>query len=262
MDQSSSHELYDVSTKEYGATDVRLTPFYAEPDQAVYRVDRSNGPAWVLRHFSSERPYRDVEGDTQVLDFVRHLLVEQLVRTLDGRGSSNTRERGVIVTEFEAGPLAAPSLPVLRRIGATLGAVHQLEPTRAFGVLRRAASLPSEDLSLATRYLSEIVDDVPASQRAAYDLLEQGVATTSNCEDLPITVVHSDCHLVAQLADAVRFRPLVVAARAFQESIKNKAPQSAVGWWSRYSEAETVARRAAEYATEAPRRITQELSDG
>ena len=315
MPEMTTRALLDVLALSYGGRGIALTPFYAEPDHAVYRVDRTNGAPWVVRHFSSTRRYSDVEGDADVLDHVRHLRVEQIVHTKAGNGAARADGRGVIVTELEEGPLASPSPQTLLEVGATLGALHRLQPARTPGVTRRAGSLPREDLALGRRYLSDIAEDVPDDQRDAYWRLDRDLASTSDCADLPHTLVHSDCHLgnviqtargavlidwqnagqgpaiaslgwllysaaiqspagpveefdplrvdavlqgycqhrtphpdeLARLADAMRFRPLVIAARAFRESIKTKTPAAATGWWSRYAKAEAVAHRANEY---------------
>lgn len=306
--------LLEVLAEEYGAKHVRLTPFFAAPDHAIYRVDRADGAAWVLRHLSIKHP--DVEGDAEILRIVRHLPVEQLVETRDGRGTTRAAGRSVIVTRLEAGPPATPSPTILRQVGATLGAVHQLQPQE---ITRWADSLPREDLSLARRYLADIADDVPADQRGPYERLQRDLAATNDCEDLPHTLVHSDCHLanvidaprgavlidwqgagqgpalaslgwflysaavqspegpatafeparvaavlsgygqyrtltqaeLLRLADAIRFRPLVIATREFRQSIKARTPATAIGWWSRYTEAEAVAQRALRYYEDA-----------
>lgn len=52
------------------------------------------------------------------------------------------------------------------------------------------------------------------------------------------------------LADAIRFRPLVIATRAFHHSIKTTSPTSTQGWWTRYTEAETVAHSAFQFCTQ------------
>jgi Ser/Thr protein kinase RdoA (MazF antagonist) len=298
--------LRDLLATEYAAVGVRVSPLTPEPDGKLYRVDRVAGPPLVVRHFPADRRFADVEGDAEVLRLVRPMLVEQLVETGDGRAAARADGRGVIVTEFEMGPRATASPAVLEQLGATLGALPES------GITRRAGALPREDLALARRFLAEIADDVPADQRDIYDRLDRDVRATNDCEDLPRTLVHSDCHLanaihtdrgavlldwegtgqgpaiaalgwllysavvqspegpaepfdprrvaavltgycrhrtlsdseLHRFADAIRFRPLVVAVREFHHSVVNKTPGSAFGWWSRYTEAETVADQA------------------
>jgi hypothetical protein len=49
---------------------------------------------------------------------------------------------------------------------------------------------------------------------------------------------------VERLADAVRFRPLVVAAREFATALERDEAAEVTAWWNRYVEAEAVAARA------------------
>jgi Ser/Thr protein kinase RdoA (MazF antagonist) len=46
------------------------------------------------------------------------------------------------------------------------------------------------------------------------------------------------------LADAVRFRPLVIAARELARAAREGRIDAAEGWWSRYAAADTIGRRA------------------
>ncbi len=295
--------LRGVLEADYGAVVARVSRL----NGALYRVDRSDGSPWVVRHFPALRPFADVEGDAEVLRLVRPLLVEQLVETRDGRAATEVDGRGVIVTKFEMGTRATAAPAVLRQLGATLGALREPQ-----SITRRAGALPREDLALAGQFLADIADDVPADQRDLYERLDRDVRATSACEDLPHTLVHSDCHLanviqtdrgavlidwegagqgpavaalgwllysatvqspegptepfdprrvdavltgyrqhrtlseaeLLRLADAIRFRPLVIATREFHRSVVNKTPGSVFGWWSRYTEAERVADRA------------------
>jgi Ser/Thr protein kinase RdoA (MazF antagonist) len=53
----------------------------------------------------------------------------------------------------------------------------------------------------------------------------------------------SDAEL-SHLADAVRFRPLVIAARELARAAREGRVDAADGWWSRYAEADAIGRRA------------------
>src|SRR5215813_4857719 len=100
---NSNTALLQLLAEEYAAAGVRLSPLDSDPDGVRYRVDRTNGGPWVLRHFPVRRSFVDVEGDAEVLRLVRPLLAEQLVETRDGRAATQADGRGVIVTEFEMG---------------------------------------------------------------------------------------------------------------------------------------------------------------
>jgi Ser/Thr protein kinase RdoA (MazF antagonist) len=182
--------LLRALVSEFGAGDPRLVPIDVHPVRSIYRVDHHGG-AWVARIYPPERPRDRVDGDAHVLRAIRQLAVEQLVETVDGRGSIHIGARGVVVTQFVEGCVARAQHAVLRRVGATLGALHAL----GTDLDRRAGSLPREDLDLAQWCLQDVADDMPGVLRAPFEQLQQAVATTDDCESLPAGLVHSDCHL-------------------------------------------------------------------
>jgi Ser/Thr protein kinase RdoA (MazF antagonist) len=321
----TTRALLDHLTRAYGSRHARLTLLHSASDKGIYRVDRDDGPSWVLRQFPAARLFEHVEADAAILRHVRHLPVEQVVDDVDGRGATQVDGRGVIVTRFIEGTSASPTPDLLRAVGAVVGSIHATQhvPGDDAHLARRAGALPREDLALARTWLDDVRDHVPDAQRAAFEQLCADVDATDDCEELPSCLVHSDCHLgnvidshqgpvlfdwegagqgpavaafgwllytaavqapdgppepareqeqqpfdaarvdavvagytqhakltddeLGHLADAVRFRPLVISVRAFRDSVKEGRPAAAHGWWSRYPEAERVASRVAEW---------------
>lgn len=77
-------------------------------------------------------------------------------------------------------------------------------------------------------------DDPPALDLGRVEPIVEGF-----CRHGIVTVAELD-----HLADAVRFRPLVIAARELAQGIGEERPRTAHGWWSRYPDAEAIAGRA------------------
>src|ERR1700743_2468933 len=94
-----------------------------ELDRGVYRVDRSDGPAWVGRVFGAQRPAEQVDGDATILRALQRAgfpaercAGPEPVSTVDGRT--------VLVTEFVTGTRAAPRARTFAVLGALLGRLH------------------------------------------------------------------------------------------------------------------------------------------
>ena len=194
MVNSDAGELRTAIARYYGAYPNRLVAITEHEDKAVFRVGHA-GPDWLMRWFPVSRPQERVDGDAEVLRTLRHLPVERLVETVDGRGSVVIGGRGVIMTEFLVGARATNSPSVLETVAATLGEVATTTVDRGSMVARRAGSLPAEDLASARRWLDDIADQVPPELGAVFARLSGGVAGTCDCELAPTGLVHPDCHL-------------------------------------------------------------------
>jgi len=69
----------------------------AELDRDVFRVERRDGPAWVVRVFAPERPVHAVEGDAAIL---RNLASAGFPAECCATDVSTLDGRGVLITDF------------------------------------------------------------------------------------------------------------------------------------------------------------------
>ena len=156
----------------------------------------------VVRWFPPGRPLERVAGDAEVLRAVRHLDVEQLVETVDGRVFTECGGRGMIVTRFIDGASSPRDRASLRRVAATLATTGQVEVAAGSRVARRAGSLPAEDLAAARQWLDEVAGDVPPDIRAMFSRLRHDVEKTSESRRRPsglyIPIVMSPTSLAHQ----------------------------------------------------------------
>jgi Ser/Thr protein kinase RdoA (MazF antagonist) len=333
--------LTNLVERRYGAHNAKVVPIaeYGEGEGGVYRVERRDGPPWVLRLFARDRPLERVRGDAAILEYVGHhgVPAERLIPARDGSGSTELNGQGVIVTSFVVGSRPDRGSATLRRLGEALGQLHALPSPAGDPFLgRRAGSLPVEDPHAGSANLVRVAGGVPPERHTELEALQAALDSTDDCETLPAALTHSDCHLdnailtqdgqtilidwvgsgqgprlaalgvllyscavrapgdalnspwaafwrehgtapsgirrredsvptqdavevviegyrrhivltsaeLERLPDAVRFRPLVIAAREFAKSIECGKPSDPTGWWTRYAEAETVAAHA------------------
>ena len=187
-------DLVDVLAVEYGAHSTKLIPIFEGRDKDVYRVEHS-GPSWVARCYSTARPLERVEGDAEFLRAVRHLRVEQLVDTVDGRGVSQVDGGAVMVTGFVVGSPAPRHPTALREVAATLAAVGTVEAGLGSRTARRAGSLPAEDLAAARGWLHDVATDIPSTLVEQFNRLARDLAGTVDCETARTGLVHPDCHV-------------------------------------------------------------------
>lgn len=165
--------------------------------KSVFRADRSDGAAWVVRVFPRARPMARVEGDVAILSFLeRHRFPgERLV----GNGASVLDGQGVIVTEAISGPAPTPGLDTLRSTADLLGRLHALEPGGSiareggsFGHDTAREGCPSQDLVAARLFLAEVAPRVSEAGRPTFERLLERINAADAGEGLPDVLLHSD----------------------------------------------------------------------
>jgi Ser/Thr protein kinase RdoA (MazF antagonist) len=165
----------------------------AELDRDVFRVDRRDGPAWVVRVFPRQRPIEAVEGDAAILNKLAEagFPAERCaapVSTLD--------DRGVLVTQFVEG--IPPDRPgrTFAILGALLGRLHARPATsaRPGGAWHHLVptGVPADEIDAALSLLQEVRDRAADADREHYDLLLDAVAGLDDAADLPHGFVHPD----------------------------------------------------------------------
>src|SRR5271165_119551 len=182
-----------------------------ELDLGVFKVDRTDGPAWVARVFPGVRQAGAAAGDAAVLDFLatsgfpaERTAAPNPVSVLDGQD--------VLVTGYvEAVPRSGRSEAVRRlggfvRLGGMLAALHRLPGareavTRAGGAWHHLADgAPGAEIAAAAALLAAAGERVTAGERPAYEQLRAEVADFDGAEGLPEALVHPDFVLANAIA--------------------------------------------------------------
>jgi Ser/Thr protein kinase RdoA (MazF antagonist) len=166
-----------------------------EMDLGVIRVDRHDGPSWVVRIFPKTRPLEDVRRDSDVLERLERggfpaerNAAPGAVTTHDGQG--------VLVTQFIPGDRPKPGGRTFAYLGSLLGALHdrageELAPGGGWHHLVSTGT-PSDEVRALQALLEAHASSVAAADKAAFKALSVEVSKIDLCEDLPHCFVHPD----------------------------------------------------------------------
>lgn len=179
----------------------------AELDRDVFRVERRDGPAWVVRVFPPERPVHAVEGHAEILrnlesaGFPAERCAAELVAAAPGKRPTATEVstldgRGVLVTDFVDG--TRPDRPgrTFAILGALLGRLHaqpavQARPGGAWHHLA-PVGVPADEIDAALTLLQSVHAGTSGSDSERCELLLDAVARLDDAADLPHAFVHPD----------------------------------------------------------------------
>ena len=202
--------------RHYATQVLKLHPL-AQGWKAVYRVERADGPDWVVRAFpppDDDSPPVSVTGLAAMLLWLEQQAypAERVVKSADQASVTQHGDWQVLITTFlqgiqqhwspasgafQACGQVADAVPVAygtdvyQALGAALGRLHTYQ---AEATLPPAGMLPSRELRWVAGLLAD-VQGVPPHLQAQYEHLVATVQATSYGEDLPFTVIHNDPNL-------------------------------------------------------------------
>lgn len=166
-------------------------------DVGVMRVERADGPAWVARVFSAQRPAQATAGDAAVLRYLagRDFPAERLAAK---KPVSTMHGQQVLVTQFVPSLKRRLEPDVYELLGRLLGRLHALSlPTGA--AARPAGSLHHfaeggrrNELDEAARWLEEMEERVAPADRGRLDQLREALAGADDGTGLPESLIHPD----------------------------------------------------------------------
>jgi Ser/Thr protein kinase RdoA (MazF antagonist) len=188
-------------------------------DLGVYRVNRSDGPAWVARVFPAARSHDAAAGDAEILDLLAgHGFAAE--RPAGPEPLSAVDGQAVLVTEH------VPAVPPgerreairasggLRRLGEMLGELQAIMPDGALarpggGWHHLVDGGPRDEITAAQALLDDCGDRVEAPDLRHYDTLRGELAGLDGGDGLPEAAVHPDFVLANVIASPERGMVLV-----------------------------------------------------
>jgi len=169
-----------------------------ELDVGVYRVERRDGPDWVVRVFPASRPVEAADGDGAILRFLADhgFPAEQCAAT-----PAVTVHEGqpVLVTEFVAGTRPHPGEQAFFQLGDLLGRLHTLPPgpplaQRDGGGWHHLVPSggPRAEIDAAAGLIETLGPDLPAGQRDQHAGLLAELQVAEDGHGLPEALLHPD----------------------------------------------------------------------
>ncbi len=192
--------LTNLVERYYGAEGTVLQPLASDTGKHIYRVDRANGPRWVLRAYEAASGASAAQALAATLHFLEEQLypAERLVCSVDN-ASIVMADDGchLLMTTFLEGKATDYSPATLRLLGARLGQLHALplaaenSPMLPFPL---AEMRPATEVPWALEQLASVASQAPRHLQVWYETLIEALQSIDPCEDLPRVFIHNDCH--------------------------------------------------------------------
>jgi Ser/Thr protein kinase RdoA (MazF antagonist) len=186
--------LVSVIQQTYQLQHIDIYPLQNNTGKYIYCVEQKNDQRWILR---LSLKHDQLQTLANVLFFLeqQHYPAERILPTHEQTTIGKAGDWSLLLTTFVAGPKLHDDPEAFQLLGSLVGHLHSLriEQTTGFS-LPRAGMLPARELAFAQRQLRAIEGLVPAQHRARYAMLMQAVTTINHCTDLPVVLLHNDCH--------------------------------------------------------------------
>ncbi|GHO79028.1 hypothetical protein KSD_67990 [Ktedonobacter sp. SOSP1-85] len=160
----------------------------------IYQVGLTDGTGWILRL----APAHDqaMLGELgQLLRFFEEVSypAERVIPTTEGVMFITVGDRTLCMTTYLTGTPLDYSPTSFALLGTALGRLHALKPALTY-TPPKAGMLPAGELAFARQQLTSIEHAVPHDALTQYQWLDTALASITYGSDLPVTLIHNDCH--------------------------------------------------------------------
>lgn len=160
----------------------------------IYRVGLTDGTHWILRL----TPTYDQAILTELGKILRffeevNYSAERVIPTAEGAMLASVGNYTLLMTTYLKGTPLAYSPTFFKLLGAALGRLHALKPALTY-TPPKAGMLPAGELAFARQQLASIEQAVPDYALTQYQWLGTALASITYGSDLPVTLIHNDCH--------------------------------------------------------------------
>lgn len=160
----------------------------------IYHVGLTDGTDGILRL----APAHDqaMLGELgQLLRFFEEVSypAERVIPTAEGALFTTVGDRALCMTTYLTGTPLDYSPTSFKLLGTALGRLHALKPALTYAP-PKAGMLPAGELAFARQQLTSIEHTVPHDALTQYQWLDTALASITYGSDLPLTLIHNDCH--------------------------------------------------------------------
>ena len=170
------------------------------PWQRVHRVDRRDGPPWVVRVFTEHRSTERVHGDAEILRLVEHHKFPA-ERCAHAAPITSYEGQTLLVTTLVEGSPAAVTVEHEAALADLLGRLHTIPVTEGGAASRPGGALhhdparegrPHQDIVAATAFLDAAAEGMDDECLPLLQKLRRLAANADGCEGLPDALLHPD----------------------------------------------------------------------
>ncbi|EFH84316.1 phosphotransferase enzyme family protein [Ktedonobacter racemifer] len=160
----------------------------------IYQVGLTDGTSWILRL----TPAHDQAMLNELGQFLRFFEevsypAERVIPTTEGAMFTTVGDRALCMTTYLTGTPLDYSPTSFALLGTALGRLHALKPALTY-TPPKAGMLPAGELAFARQQLTSIEHAVPHDALKQYQWLDTALTSITYGSDLPVTLIHNDCH--------------------------------------------------------------------
>lgn len=179
--------------------------------RGIYRVERQDGPPWLLRAERAENPEEMAAWFARSAATLLYLEQQRypaprVIRTHVGSLTCIHQGWAALMLTFVQGSMIAYTSERLRALGTILGRLHKVSLNAAADAsppLPDARFRPGRTISRSLSALEAVSPSVPAEFQTLYDQVVQIFQEVDTWVDLPQTLVHCDCWSTNAIQSAV-----------------------------------------------------------
>lgn len=160
----------------------------------IYRVGLTHGTSWIL-HLATTNDQAMLNELGQLLRFFEEVNypAERVIPTIEGAMFATVGDRTLFMTTYLSGTPLDYSPTSFALLGMALGRLHALKPMLTY-TPPQAGMLPAGELAFARQQLASIEHAVPDYALNQYQWLDTALSSITYGSDLPVTLIHNDCH--------------------------------------------------------------------
>lgn len=190
--------LLEGISERYKLAGVSLRSLNSASGKHIYRVEQASGGYGILRVYEADQ-IQALRNLAAILSFFeeKRYPAERIVRATHGDSIVTLAGRQLLMTTCISGQKPDYSLPSLFALGSALGRLHALCDSLLLSEKEKlplAEMLPAREISYALSQLYGVKSRLSRDQFARYDRLMTALHIIDIREDLPVMLIHNDCH--------------------------------------------------------------------
>ena len=190
--------MNELTLAAYGIENFSLHAFKSDSGKHIFRVEQGSGQNMILRVYPSNDDEK-LQNLITILTFLedRHYPAERIMPAANGDSIIKRNDWQLLMTTCIEGSSVDYTLPALNSLATMLGRLHALRASSQVNEKRplpKAEMLPAREIAYALTQLTSVKSLLTRNLYSRYDALVAALNAIDLCEDLPMVLIHNDCH--------------------------------------------------------------------